>query len=354
MGAAALRVAQAVAAVLPERCVVGCSGGADSLALALGAHWAGGKRGSEMRVVVVDHGLQPGSDEVAARVVDTLTERGLTAETVRVAVEPSDGGLEAAARDARLAALTSYEVPVLLGHTLDDQAETVLLGMLRGSGTRSLAGMRPVTSLDTPREVSAAGIGPGCSRGTRDPEPSAPESASLGEWPPGPECAREERTSVYRRTLLRPLLGLRRTDTEAACRDWGVIPWQDPMNEDPRFARVAIRQQLASLTSTLGRDLAPALARTAQLARADADLLDRLATEALPADGDLPVEDLAALPDALRWRVLHRWLGGAAPEVEYRHVLAVDTLLTAWRGQGPIAVPGARVLREAGTLRLLR
>lgn len=301
LGAAALRVAQAVAAVLPERCVVGCSGGADSLALALGAHWAGGKRGSEMRVVVVDHGLQPGSDEVAARVVDTLTERGLTAEAVRVAVEPSDGGLEAAARDARLAALTSYEVPVLLGHTLDDQAETVLLGLLRGSGTRSLAGMAAAS--------------------------------------PHGEAS-----------LLRPLLGLRRAETEAACREWGVEPWADPMNDDPRFARVAVRRQLAALEASLGRDMALALGRTAHLARADADLLDELSAAAVETGDVLAVAEVAELPDALRWRVLHRWLGRFWPEVEYRHVLAVDALATRWRGQGPVAVPGGGIARIEGVL----
>ncbi|MHA7861274.1 tRNA lysidine(34) synthetase TilS [Tessaracoccus sp. Y36] len=307
LGQAALRVAHAVHAVLPEAAVVGCSGGADSLALALGAQWAARQRGSSVRAVVVDHGLQAGSSEVAVRVASLLDDRGIAAEVVRVTVDGSDGGLEAAAREARLGALTAAGLPVLLGHTLDDQAETVLLGLLRGSGTRSLSGMAASTSF------AAA--------------PSAPGGDARAV------------------TLLRPLLGLRRADTEAACRDWDVTPWEDPMNDDPRFARVAFRQHLTELRRAVGRDLAPSLARTAQLARADADLLDELAARAVPVDGDLTVDDLAPLPDALRWRVLHRWLARVSPTVEFQHVLAVDALVTDWRGQGALAVPGGQVLR---------
>lgn len=346
LGPAALRVARAVRAALPGDAVVGCSGGADSLALALGAHWAAQKLGATVRAVVVDHGLQAGSDEVAARVVEELTGRGMPAESVRVQVHTADGGLEAAAREARLSALASYGVPVLLGHTLDDQAETVLLGLLRGSGTRALAGM----SLDTPREVSSSGVGPSGSRGTRDAASSEDPSPECGAGHP---AAPEDPSSraVYRGTrLIRPLLSLRRADTVQACADWGVTPWHDPMNDDPRFARVAIRHHLAHLTEALGRDLAPALSRTADLARADADLLDELAADAVPTGADLAVDDVAHLPDALRWRVLHTWLSRVSAGVEYRHVLAVDALLTQWRGQGPIAIPGAQIRRHSGVL----
>ncbi|MDO5677633.1 MAG: tRNA lysidine(34) synthetase TilS [Propionibacteriaceae bacterium] len=297
LGPAALRVAQAVQAAWPGECIVGCSGGADSLALALGAQWVAEQRGGSVTAVVVDHGLQEGSPEIAARVADLLRERGLHVEIARVTVDATDGGVEAAAREARLGALAAFELPVLLGHTLDDQAETVLLGLLRGSGTRSLAGM-----------------------------------------------------ADQRDQFLRPLLGLRRADTVAACQEWGVTPWSDPMNDELRYARVAIRHHLAALGEAVGRDLAPALARTAQLARADADLLDDLAAQAVQIDGDLAVADLAQLPDALRWRVLHRWLGRLAPSAEFQHVHAVDKLITAWRGQGPIAVPGGQVLRRDGAL----
>ncbi|HMQ65769.1 MAG TPA: tRNA lysidine(34) synthetase TilS [Arachnia sp.] len=298
---AALAVAAAVAAALPDGdVVVGCSGGADSLALALGASWAARRAGTRAEVLVIDHGLQSGSADVADGVVARLAAAGVPARAQRVEVRPGADGVEAAARDERLAALAEPGLPVLLGHTLDDQAETVLLGLLRGSGARSLAGMAAVR---------------------------------------GP--------------FHRPLLGLRRSDTEAACRAWGVDWWADPMNEDPAFARVRARRALAELSEELGRDVAPALARTARLARADADLLDALADDAArpTPDGALAVADLSGLPDALRWRVLRSWLGG---EATFGHVLAVDALVTAWRGQGPIAVPGGDVRRAGGRLRLIR
>lgn len=299
LGPASLRVAQAVAVALPDGdVVVGCSGGADSLALALGVRWATARTGGAARVVVVDHGLQPGSAVVAQRVVATLSELGMAAEAVRVEVdEAHPDGLEAAAREARLAALAKPGLPVLLGHTLDDQAETVLLGLLRGSGTRSLAGMAPV-----------------------------------------------------RDQFIRPLLGLRRSDTEAACREWGVEPWHDPMNDDDRFARVRSRRLLPLLSEGLGRDVAPALARTARLARADADLLDELADAAVAPGHELAVDDLAGLPDALRLRAIQRWLTGHSPSSGMVHVVAVAALIDAWRGQGPVSVPGGHVQRASGRL----
>ncbi len=190
---AALVVAAAVAAALPDGdVVVGCSGGADSLALALGASWAARRAGTRAEVLVIDHGLQSGSADVADGVVARLAAAGVPARAQRVEVRPGADGVEAAARDDRLAALAEPGLPVLLGHTLDDQAETVLLGLLRGSGARSLAGMAAVR---------------------------------------GP--------------FHRPLLGLRRSDTEAACRAWGVDWWADPMNDDPAFARVRARRALA-------------------------------------------------------------------------------------------------------------
>ena len=211
-----------------------------------------------------------------------------------------DGGIEAAARQARLAALSRDGHPVLLGHTLDDQAETVLLGLLRGSGIRSLAGM-----------------------------------------------------SARRGPFLRPLLGIRRAETEAACREWVVEWWSDPMNTDPRFARVRARSALALLASELGRDVAVGLARTADLARGDADLLDELAEGALTRaarDDALDVAILAGQPDALRGRVLLGWLRNHGSEATRIHVAAVNDLVLAWRGQGPVAVPGGSVKRIAGRL----
>lgn len=300
LGPNALRVGQAVAAVLPPGpVVVGVSGGADSMALALGAAWAARRCGTSVRAMVVDHGLQPGSTEVAARVVARLEEIGIVAE-MRTTHVSDIGGVEAAAREARLGELSSPGHPVLLGHTLDDQAETVLLGLLRGSGTRSLAGM-----------------------------------------------------AVRRGPFLRPLLGLRRAETEAACREWGVEWWQDPMNRDRRFARVRARAAVASLREELGRDVAVALARTAELARMDADHLDELAAGELATVAvgeELDVVTLSRVPEALRTRVLRDWLreSGLAPQL--RHVVAVDQLLTGWRGQGPIHVPGGVVARRGGKL----
>lgn len=314
LGPAALEVTRAVGESWPGgEVVVGVSGGADSLALALGAATTARRAGGAVRAIVVDHGLQPESATTASAVVGLLAERGVLAEAVRVEVHPGHDGLEAAARDARLAALAAPGLPVLLGHTLDDQAEQVLLGLLRGSGTRSLAGM-------------PAARGP----------------------------------------FLRPLLGTRRATTVAACEEWGVTPWQDPMNFDPAFARVRARRALALLADQLGRDLAPNLARTALLARADADHLDELVTnldtfgegfamdEGLPEYGPvLAVAGLEALPDALRWRALRRWLTACGARPTMTHVLAVDQLIVGWRGQGPIDVPGARVRRHEGELRLL-
>ena len=298
-----MAVAQAVAALLPPGpVVVGCSGGADSLALALGARWAGDRCAASVRCIVIDHGLQDGSERVAAHVVGLLKDQGLPAEVRRVAVETdAPGGMESAARDARLAALAADGEPVLLGHTLDDQAESVLLGLLRGSGTRSLAGMATVR---------------------------------------GP--------------FLRPLLGLRRATTVAACSQWGVEVWEDPHNVDSRFRRVRARQHVTRLSEALGRDVAPALARSASLARVDADFLDHLASETV-ADKNLvdgvEIDVVSGLPEALRLRVLRDWLAGqGATYVSMSHVVAVDELVTAWRGQGKVAVPGGWVERRGTTL----
>lgn len=299
---AALLVARAVADHLPPgEAIVGCSGGADSMALALGAQWAAARAGDRIRAIVVDHGLQDGSADVAERTRQRLHSRGVEADIVKVTVRPSGDGVEAAAREARLSALTAQGLPVLLGHTLDDQAESVLLGLLRGSGTRSLAGMAP-----------------------------------------------------RRELLIRPLLGLRRDDTVAACQAWGIDWWHDPMNDDPAFARVRARRLLRELSEGLGRDVAPALARTALLARADADLLDSLAGIEAPDDESPSCRELSDLPDALRWRALHRWLGSRGSAAEQTHVFAVDQLVLAWRGQGGIHVPGGTVRRVDGRLHFIR
>jgi tRNA(Ile)-lysidine synthase len=293
--------------------VVACSGGADSLALAAATvHEA---RAGGWRVVgaTVDHQLQEGSAAQAARVVEQLAALGvdetLTAR-VTVAWEPGGEGPEGAARRARYAVLEqvaehSRAAVVLLGHTRDDQAETVLLGLARGSGARSLAGMRRAFD-------------------------------------------------VYRR----PFLDLSRDDTVTACQVLGLDAWDDPHNSDSGYARVRVRRSvLPVLEEHLGPGVAAALARTAQQLRADADCLDDLADEqyaALLAPGGLPVRELANLPVALRTRLLRRLAldaGSPATELTHDHVRALDTLVTAWRGQMWIDLPGPlRATRTDGLI----
>lgn len=305
LGPAALQIVQAVAEVPDQPLVVACSGGPDSLALAAAAAEVGRRRHQDVRAIVIDHGLQPGSAEVAAGVVAQLSERlRLSAAVVPVRVEAAGTGWEAAARTARYAGLeaaTTDAELILLGHTLDDQAETVLLGLARGSGPRSLAGMPPA-----------------------------------------------------RGRFRRPLLGLRRTVTRDACEQWGLDPWTDPHNGEDRFTRVRVRTRvLPVLEAELGPGIAEALARSADLLRTDADFLDALAAEhqELAASERLDCVALAALAPAVGSRVLRAWLvNGGASEVTARHLAAVSALVTAWRGQRWVELPGLRVRREGAAL----
>jgi len=277
--------------------VAAVSGGADSLALAAALAHVAPRRGLGAGAVVVDHGLQAGSDVEAARAAAQCREFGLAPVAVRRVTVRGAGGPEAAARAARYAALDATDADVvLLGHTLDDQAETVLLGLARGSGSRSLAGMAV-------------------------------------------------RNGRYRR----PFLGLSRADTAAACAALGLRPWRDPHNTDPAFLRSRVRHEvLPLLEATLGPGVAAALARTADQLRADADALDEWAAKA-GADG-LSVPALAALPTAVRTRVLRRAavLAGAPDgSLAARHVAAMDRLVTDWHGQGPVSLPGGLVAERA-------
>ncbi|SEP61198.1 tRNA lysidine(34) synthetase TilS [Microlunatus flavus] len=310
LGRATLAVAQAVEAALTPQdtaLLVACSGGADSLALAAGVAHVAPRSGRAYAAVVVDHGLQDGSAEVARRAARTLEGLGLDATVVAVVVAAAGGGPEAAARDARYTALRAVAedrgATLLLGHTRDDQAESVLLGLARGSGARSLSGMA----------VRAEG-------------------------------------------LLRPLLGVSRATTRACCAELGLEPWDDPHNADPAYARVRVRARvLPVLEAELGPGVPEALARTADLLRADADLLDALAAEArerVEEDGALDCTGLAALPAALRTRVLLAWLRDlGAHDLIARHVAAVEALVLDWHGQGPVDLPGVRVGRTDGVLR---
>lgn len=316
---ASLAVVQAAARVLSDRPTrIGVSGGADSLALAAAvAHVAAAR---PVEALVVDHQLWDGSGEHSRRVAAQVESLGLPAGVARVEVDAHDGGIEAAARAVRHHALWLTPAAsgrpveeVWLAHTLDDQAESVLLGLARGSGSRSLAGMAP-----------------------RRPErmPGVPAGAEV----------------------VRPLLGLRRSVLREACADWGIRVWDDPANTDPRFLRSAVRAGVVpALTGVFGDSVVEALARTAGLARADADALDALAGEAAASalDGDrLRVDVLSGLPEALRTRVVRRWLDAAGcPEVHRRHVAAVLELADDWHGQGPLHLPGGvRVERSGGLL----
>lgn len=301
LGPASLAVAQACARALADDAgpvVVAVSGGADSLALAAGVAWAARRLPLSPTAVVVDHQLQAGSADIAARAAAACESLGLPAVIERIAVPTTPAGPEADARDARYAALLRHQGPVLLGHTRDDQAETVLLGLARGSGTRSLAGMAP----------------------------------------------RVDR-------LVRPLLGLGRDATATACTELGLDPWADPHNDDSRFARVRARRVvLPVLEAELGPGVTAALARTAELAREDADALDALAAE-VPASEALDVDALAAMVPAVRSRVIRRWLlARGTSEPTSAHVAAVRGLVEAWRGQGPLDLPGARVVRRGRTI----
>jgi tRNA(Ile)-lysidine synthase len=293
----------AVADLAPgARVVAGVSGGADSLALAAVASFVLRQQSCALTAVVVDHGLQAGSDEVAATAVRQLGSLGVPAHVRRVDVPRGGaGGPESAARTARLAALADAArdvgaEAVLLAHTLDDQAETVLLGLGRGSGPRSIAGMAP-----------------------RD-----------GLW-------------------RRPRRGLRRADTERICRASGLAWWDDPHNVDPAYRRSRVRAEVMPvLEDVLGRGVAEALARTADQVRADGTLLDALAADVVrPHD----VTVLAALPDALRSRVLRRLAldAGATPsELSSAHLAALDRLVTDWHGQQRIELPGGVCLARTG------
>ena len=294
--------------------LVALSGGPDSLSLAAATAFEAPRAGFRAGAVVVDHGLQAGSGDVAERAAGQARSLGLDPVSVRrvtVVASAAGGGPEAAARTARydalaLAAAESRAEAVLLGHTLDDQAETVLLGLARGSGAASVRGM-------------------------------------------------EARNGLY----LRPLLGLRRASTVGFCADSGLEAWTDPQNVDPAFARVRVRTVvLPMLEAELGPGIAEALARTAEQLREDDDALDHFAEEVAEELADLveggislPVRALASNPAALRQRLIR-----LAVQSEFHlslsraHTLEVARLITHWHGQGPLDLPGIRVERQGGLL----
>jgi tRNA(Ile)-lysidine synthase len=296
-----------------------CSGGADSLALAAAVAFEAPKSGLLAGGITVDHGLQPGSAEQAKRVSAVLDDLGLS-PVLSVAVTvatPQDAGSypgpEAAARSARYAALDLAAERtgawLMLGHTLDDQAETVLLGLGRGSGPRSLAGMAPVAGR-------------------------------------------------YRR----PLLGLRRAQTRAACAAQDLQVWDDPQNSDRAFTRARVRRLMPALEEALGPGVAEALARTAAMLRADAEVLDAVAAAeagqfgglAAAQAGGWPADGLAGLLMAIRLRLLRSAAleaGCPAGALSQRHITSLDELVTGWHGQRWVDLPGGiRCYRKYGRL----
>lgn len=305
---------RAVRAHLPETglVLVGLSGGADSLALAAATAFEASRAGLRAGAVIVDHGLQAGSAATAAAAARQAEELGLDPVLVLpVRVTDAGDGPEAAARAARYAAFEAAladtgAATLLLGHTLDDQAETVLLGLARGSGARSLQGMAAIS---------------------------------------GP----------YRR----PLLGIRRAQTRQACLDAGLHAWTDPQNSDPRYARVRVRDRvLPILENELGPGIADALARTAETLREDADALDAL-VPALVEGSVRPAETgiglsalvLADHPPALAHRIIRQVAETEfGVTLERSHTLAVARLVTHWHGQKALDLPGVRVERLGGTL----
>ncbi|NUT36118.1 MAG: tRNA lysidine(34) synthetase TilS, partial [Hamadaea sp.] len=273
--------------------------------------------GRRIGLVTVDHGLQAGSADRAEAVAAWARSAGLDPVIVApVTIDPADpAGPEAAARQARYAALLHHAhgyaaAAVLLGHSLDDQAETVLLALARGSGPRGLSAMP----------------------------------------------ARREEDGV---AFLRPLLGVRRTVLRECCAALGLVPWDDPHNADDRYARARVRADaLPALVTALGPGVPGNLAATAALLALDTSYLDEQAALAYPGcvkDGMLDVAAVAALHPALRGRVLRAFaldLGAPAAALGHRHVAALDALVTAWHGQGPTALPGGiDVRREDGLLR---
>lgn len=291
--------------------LVACSGGADSLALAFALAKEAEKLSVTVIGVTIDHQLQGNSGDQAQTVERQLASMAIPTQIIRVSVEVTDG-MEASARRARYKALSQSAddlnaVKIFLGHTRNDQAETVLLGLARGSGTRSLSGMAP----------------------------------SVGKY-------------------VRPLLGLTRERTVAACAEAGLVAWDDPHNQDRQYLRVRLRHEaLPALERAMGPGVAAALARSASLLRDDADALDAWAARecAQLAYESMDVSYLSELPRAIRTRLLRAGMyacGAPQGSVTADHVSSVESLVTSWHGQGEVSLPGGvKARRLSGRLSLL-
>ena len=292
--------------------LVAVSGGADSLALASAVLTEAKQSAITPIAVTIDHQLQSGSGAQAEKVEKQLKEMGYDKVIVKQVVVTTESGLEAGARDARYQALSACAAQekatkVFLGHTRDDQAETVLLGLARGSGTRSLSGM-----------------------------------------------------AIENGIYLRPLLHITRAETVAACKELGIEPWNDPHNSNTEFSRIRVRAEiLPVMEDKLGPGIAAALARSAGILRDDADALDEIAQSEISASdlANLDCEHLATLARAIRSRVLRAALyaaGAPSGSITADHLAAVEALVTSWHGQGAVSLPGGvKVERISGRLSLL-
>ena len=292
--------------------LVAVSGGADSLALAYALIKEAPALAITLIAVTVDHQLQTGSGDQARKVQEQLKAMGYQEVIIEKVSVVEKSGLEADARTARYAALdaiaNSYGASqIFLGHTRDDQAETVLLGLARGSGTRSLSGMATVN----------------------------------GKY-------------------ARPFLQLTRVQTVAACAEAAIIPWNDPHNVNEKFSRVRVRNKVMPIMEEeIGPGISAALARSAAILRDDADALDEMAQAVISRVdlSDLDCAALAELPRAIRSRVLRAAIyaaGAPSGSVSADHLSGVEALVTSWRGQGEASLPGGvKVARISGRLSLL-
>ena len=300
-----------------ERCeagdciLVAVSGGADSLALAQATLIECAPLAIKAVAVTIDHQLQDKSSEQATKVEKQLRAIGYQEIVVAKVNVSLESGLEAGARSARYEALQRIAVEkkavrVLLGHTRDDQAESVLLGLARGSGTRSLSGM-----------------------------------------------------AIENGIYLRPLLSLTRRQTEEACTEAGIEYWNDPHNENHEFSRVRVRREvLPVMEEQIGPGIAAALARSASLLRDDADALDAIASAEISSQNlkDLDCSALEHLPRAIRTRILRSAIyaaGAPSGSISADHIGSVEALVTSWHGQGLVSLPGGvKVERISGRLSL--
>jgi tRNA(Ile)-lysidine synthase len=295
-----------------DSAIVAVSGGADSLALAYALIKEAPNLAITLIAVTVDHQLQTGSADQAKKVQEQLKAMGYQEVIIEKVLVLEKSGIEADARTARYSALDAIAhaygaSQVFLGHTRDDQAETVLLGLARGSGTRSLSGMATVN----------------------------------GKY-------------------ARPFLQLTRLQTVAACAEAEITPWNDPHNVNEQFSRVRVRNKVMPvMEEEIGSGIAAALARSAAILRDDADALDEMAQAVISRVdlSDLDCAALAELPRAIRSRVLRAAIyaaGAPSGSVSADHLSGVEALVTSWRGQGEASLPGGvKVARISGRLSLL-